>query len=355
MKKKNYVKLILIVLLLFISTGCVKYNATMNIKKDKSMNFNMIYALDTSLFGNEQSILEDKDIKKLKEEGYSVKKYEKGKMKGFEISIDVPNIDKVSSADAKKYDLSGILKNSKKNTKIFKLKKGWFSNTYIANFKFDSSESNVSEEIEENNKDDSATEDNNESSTNNATTDNSNGASGFNWNYDYNSSDDDSYEDYSDSDSTTSWDWNYEEDDSIDSSTSDFDTSSSSDNYTTDNSGMSSKNNDYTVKKLTNEEESDNNDWSDLISKSTSSLDLSFNVNLPYSAISNNATSVNNDQKELKWELTSDEVNSIKFEFKLYNKINIIITIVVGIILMVGITTVIVILIKKKKGTNQKL
>ena len=49
--KKNFktFKLLLIALMLLLSSGCVKYNVTMDIKKDKSMDFNMIAAFDKSL------------------------------------------------------------------------------------------------------------------------------------------------------------------------------------------------------------------------------------------------------------------------------------------------------------------
>ena len=39
---KKYFKLIVVIGCLFLVTGCVKYNATMDIKKDKSMDFSMI-------------------------------------------------------------------------------------------------------------------------------------------------------------------------------------------------------------------------------------------------------------------------------------------------------------------------
>ena len=46
---------------------------------------------------------------------------------------------------------------------------------------------------------------------------------------------------------------------------------------------------------------------------------LSFNVTLPYSAKSNNASTVNNDGKKLSWNLSSNQVEFIEFEFELYN------------------------------------
>lgn len=54
-----------------------------------------------------------------------------------------------------------------------------------------------------------------------------------------------------------------------------------------------------------------------------SKLDLSFNVSLPYKAISNNANKVSNENKKLTWNLLTDKSTNIDFEFELYNWTNI--------------------------------
>ena len=69
MKKIKYI--LLLCTLTFLLTGCVKYNANMDIKKDKSMDFSIIYALDSSLF-EDQKLLEDKDKKEWEERGFTV-------------------------------------------------------------------------------------------------------------------------------------------------------------------------------------------------------------------------------------------------------------------------------------------
>ncbi len=58
-------------------------------------------------------------------------------------------------------------------------------------------------------------------------------------------------------------------------------------------------------------------------SKMMSKLDLSFNVSLPYKAISNNANKVSNEGKDLNWSLLKDKSTNIDFEFELYNWANI--------------------------------
>ena len=232
MKKIKYI--LLLCTLTFLLTGCVKYNANMDIKKDKSMDFSIIYAFDSSLF-EDQKLLEDKDKKELEDRGFTVTDYSQDKMKGFTISKKIKNIDDVSSTYDSEYSLSGILDDKSENAYIFKVKKGLIKNTYTAKFKFDASDSDL----------------------NNPTDDSSS---------DLDSDSDFSFEDDSDSSS--------------------FDSES---------------------------------DLSDMdFSSMMSNMDLSFNVTLPYSAKSNNASTVNNDGKKLSWNLSSNQVEFIEFEFELY-------------------------------------
>ena len=266
---KKYFKLIVVIGCLFLVTGCVKYNATMDIKKDKSMDFSMIYAVDTSIFGNED-ILEEKDRKELEDSGFTISEYNEGNMKGYTIKMNISNIDQISSNEEIVYNLTNITDNNNKDEKIFTIKKGLLKNTYKANLKFDSADSNLN--------------------GNNTTTE----------------------EDTKNNDITTEWDT---EDSSID-----WDT------------------------------ESDSGNW-DALTNSASNLDLSFKVNLPYSAIKTNATQTSNDNKELTWSLTSNEVSNIEFEFSLYNTINII---VITVIILILIVAIIIFFINNKKNNNNK-
>jgi cbb3-type cytochrome oxidase subunit 3 len=245
MKKFKY---ILLLTSLLLSTGCVKYNASMDIKKDKSMDFSIIYALDTTYF-EDTEVLDSSDKLELEQLGFTITDYNNGNMLGYTLNKSINNIDDVSITDSVNYDLSGLLTNKEDSNYIFKIKKGIIKNTYIAKFKFDSDESNLNN-LEEGN--------------------------------------------------------------------------------------------------TTNEEDTDSLDMSDMdLSSFTSNLDLSFNVSLPFSAISNNATTVNNDNKNLTWNLTSFQEDYIEFEFDLYNMTNIYIGIsIIGLILLL---IVFYILNKKKK------
>ena len=46
---KKYLKLVLVFIFVFALTGCVKYDMEMEIKEDKSVNFELIYAIDYSI------------------------------------------------------------------------------------------------------------------------------------------------------------------------------------------------------------------------------------------------------------------------------------------------------------------
>ena len=252
--KKNIKLTALLTLLVISLTGCVKFNSTMEIKKDKSMDYKIIYAFDKSLFGD-QEILTSDDKKELENKGFTVSNYVDGNMKGFKVSKNIKNIDDVSSTNDATYDLSGLLDSSKSESKVFKVKKGFLKNTYIASFKFDSSDSDL-----------------NNSTSNDTTIDN----------------------DFTTDDNNTTAD-------------SDFD-----------------------------------------FSNINTNMDLSFNVKLPYKAISSNATTKKNDDKELSWNLSSTGEDKIEFSFALYNMTNIYIC--GGVIVLLIIIVIVSILNKSRKN-----
>ena len=261
MKKVKF--LLLLCAISFLLTGCVKFNANMDIKVDKSMDFSIIYAFDTTVFGDQVAINDD-DTAELVEKGFTVEDYEDDNMKGVTISRKIKNIDYVSTSDDTKFSLSGILDEEKsKDEYVFKVKKGLFKNKYIANFTFDTADSDLS-------------------SSSNAS--------------------DDSTEDFR---------WS--------------DYINDSDNY------------DFDIN-----DDAENGDYSALLS----SMDLSFNVTLPFPAKSSNATKKSENGKELKWNLTSTGVDSIQFEFELYN-IGVIFGVVLAIVLLVAVVVFIL-----KKGSN---
>ena len=257
--KKNIKLTALLILLVISLTGCVKFNSTMEIKKDKSIDYTVIYAFDKSLFGN-QEILTSNDKKELENKGFTVSNYVDGNMNGFKVSKNIKNIDDVSSTNDTTYDLSGLLDSSNSESKVFKVKKGFLKNTYTASFKFDSSDSDL-----------------NNSTSNDTTIDN----------------------DFTTDDNNTTTD-------------SDFD-----------------------------------------FSNINTNMDLSFNVKLPYKALSSNATTKKNDDKELSWNLSSTGEDKIEFSFALYNMTNIYICGVVIVLLIIIVIVTILNKGKKNKVSNK--
>lgn len=227
MKKLKY--FLTICLLVIITTGCVRFNATMNIKKDKSMDFSIIYAFDKTIFG-ETNKLKKEDLKEAEKEGFTIKEYKDGNYEGFTLTKKITNIDEVSTEKDAEYNLSGMMEENQDNKYLFKVVKGTDKNTYTAKFKFDANDSGMKETEEE--LDEEPLADENEELT------------------------------------TTEG-------------------SSSLDDL--DFSGM------------------------------MGSMDLSFTVNLPYGAISNNATKAEDGNKKLTWSLTSDKKEYIEFAFELKN------------------------------------
>ena len=266
-------KLLLIALMLMLSSGCVKYNVTMDIKKDKSMDFNMIAAFDASFAENgEMNITESKD--EVKNQYCSVSDYNESNMKGINVSCKFPNIDELSSeTTVKEADFESIMDD--KDSKLFTLKKGFFKNTYT--FKLDSSSS--SDLLGDKEDEDS---------------------------YDYREEDDSDYDDY------------------------DYD----SDLY----------------------DDSDGSDNTDFDMSALSSMDLKFEIKLPYKAISSNATSKEDNEKHLTWDLmkmaqSEDENNVVELTFALYNTSNIAIVAVI-VIALIAVGVIFFMKNKKKNVTG---
>lgn len=271
MKKSLYILTIFIVAICL--SGCVKYNANMEIKKDKSMDFSIVYAMDTQYFGD-QEVLTEENRKELEEEGFKVTNYQEDTMKGFTLTKSIENIDELSTTENTDYSLSNIEEDKDKDKEMFKVEKGFFKNKYIANFKFDTEDSAITEE-------------------------------------------------------------------------------GTSDGTTTDgySDGTIEENPDsYSDFPMDGTEGYNDSSMDDFSNMATSNLDLSLNVTLPYQAISNNATKTENDNKTLSWDLTSSEIETINFEFELYNMTNIYLTI--GGIALLIIIIIVVTVTKHKKRKN---
>lgn len=141
MKKLKY--FLAVCLVAIISTGCVKFNANIDIKKDKSMDFSIIYAFDKSLMG-ENSSLKEEDFDELKKDGYSIEKYKEGNFEGFKITKKIKNIDEVSTDKDVEFNLSKMMEENDKY--MFKVVKNGDKSTYYAKFKFDSNDGGLNDD-----------------------------------------------------------------------------------------------------------------------------------------------------------------------------------------------------------------
>lgn len=265
---KKIIKIICVISLVFLMTGCVKYNGKMDIKNDRSMTFSIIYAIDTAYFGNKDA-LKDDELKYLEEHGFEIEGYSNGDYKGATLTKKYEDIDLVSTTEDVKYSLSKITaSNGDEKEYLFKIEKGLFKNKYKAVFEFDPS------------------------------------------------------------DAKFNTDENPAEPNDIQEKVQ-YDIVDSEQQTTTQNS-----------------------ESMDSIG-TFSSLDLNFNVSLPYPAIRSNATTTTNRDKNLKWVLTSDAVSTIEFEFEIYNLISV--SILIGISLITILSMILLIIAIKRKKQKEGL
>lgn len=147
---KKIKNILLLCLVTILATGCVKYNATMTINKDKSMDFTVIYAFDKSLMG-ESGSLKEEQFDGLKNDGYTVEKYSEGNYEGFKLIKKIKNIDDLSTDKDVEFNLSGMMSDRENDKYMFKLVKDGEKNTYYAKFKFDSNDSgmNTGDDLDE--------------------------------------------------------------------------------------------------------------------------------------------------------------------------------------------------------------
>ena len=167
---KKYLKLILPLLMVFALTGCLKYNVNMEVKDDKSVTLEMIYAMNTSYADQFNSIEEDeededleviatnedeedeedndissqgvdkKEYEWLEKKGYKVEDYEYtdkdgNKFVGIKLKKTFDSIDDITKDKEKTIDFNEIFKDEENfDDSQFFSKSG---NTYKANFVFD--------------------------------------------------------------------------------------------------------------------------------------------------------------------------------------------------------------------------
>ena len=255
---KRSFKVLCLMLIIFMTSGCMKLNVDMSINKDKSMNLSYVVAFANSLMNQSgtNTALDESDLKQAEESGFKVENYSDGSMTGYKFTKGFSNIDNISDEKETIFDLEKLLDGEE--AKVFTVKKGLFKNTYSVKM-----QNNTATEMEDE--------------------------------MDLGSLYGDSSSDYS-----------------------------SSSNIFGDTD----------------------------LSMLTSSMDLTFTVNLPNKPINSNATTTENEGKKLEWNLMDQNLQNIEFEFELYNMDNIYLT--VGIIGVLVIIIIVIIIMNKKKPNSKE-
>ena len=283
--------LLILCLFTFGLTGCVKYNVNMTVTKDKKMAYEIIYAENPNYFG-QNTMISQALVNELSAKGFSVRQVSDGTMQGILIGAYIDNINKVSAKDVENYSLSTALQTSITEQKIFKVKKGLFKNKYIANFVFDTKDSgyDIPEEF------------------------------------------------LKDSDDTT----NTEAQQTTEGQAANPQIEANP-NAQVEGQNPSAEQ----TQPLSDEE-------LQFYREMVKSMDFNFSITLPYKTKKHNATEVSSDSKTLSWTLKPGEENTIEFEFELYNKVAIYLTIALAIILILIIISIIRTRIRKKKELAEK-
>ena len=133
---KKYIKLIAIIMICVVCSGCVKFDGSATINSFKKMSFHIDYGLLKEL--NEYNALSDDEINVMKDYGCNISKYNNKDYKGYSIDYVIKNIDNVSDKDEVEFSLTSLKK--EKPSKVFKVDKSFFTNKYVATFIFDSTD-----------------------------------------------------------------------------------------------------------------------------------------------------------------------------------------------------------------------
>lgn len=130
MYKRKFCFLILFVTI-FLS-GCSKFDSDMNIKKDGSMDFSVLYTYDGA--NDPSGIINENNKQKLLNSGYVLEDYKDGNTNGIRITKNIKNIEDVSEENKLvRFDLFNLLEDNG-DLRLFKVEKNFLFDTYTARF-----------------------------------------------------------------------------------------------------------------------------------------------------------------------------------------------------------------------------
>ncbi len=126
---KNKVGLVFSIIFVLLITGCVNYDASMQIKKDKSMNYSVTFLMNPDIYA--KTNIQD-ELELAKQKGFTVSESSKNSFMGYKIEKEIDNIDTISKTE----DVSYVLSSLSNSDYMFKIEKGFLKNKYTANFVF---------------------------------------------------------------------------------------------------------------------------------------------------------------------------------------------------------------------------
>lgn len=137
MNKKRIFVLIGIILLL---TGCIKYDVDMGLNEDKSFSLTIISAIENEYAETSDNDENYNNFEEYEQLGYKAEKYSDGTYTGVKLTKKYNSIDEISSAECKDFELTTLLKEKNNEIKLFNFKKEGNKNIYTANFTYDLTE-----------------------------------------------------------------------------------------------------------------------------------------------------------------------------------------------------------------------
>lgn len=130
----NKKRLLFLIGIIFLLTGCVKYELDMGVGKDKSISITIIDAIQKDYAGSLDSTDSLEEYKNL---GYEVETYNDDSYTGLKLTKKFNSIDEISSSDVNTFELTDLLDLDTTNYKIFNSNKTGTTTTYKANFTYD--------------------------------------------------------------------------------------------------------------------------------------------------------------------------------------------------------------------------
>lgn len=126
------IKAFLMILIVLLLSGCVKYDLTMGVNTDKSITITLISAVQKDYYTDDNG--ETKSS--YEQQGFNVTQYEDDTYKGYKLSRKYESIDDISSGNCSQVEITGLLSMDLDNLILFKSNKNNTITTYTADFTY---------------------------------------------------------------------------------------------------------------------------------------------------------------------------------------------------------------------------